>query len=151
MCRNLARLYALWQCEPAFKFTVESFSIFRSLFLALAFAGNAQNISFGLNMNILGINARKINPDNILAILSGCFYPRRPILKVEFSESGRSKNRPNRSSISRCQLDNSSPGFHLINSPNIIRTSFHFLSNRHLKFNSRSAAVKPLVPPFSDF
>jgi len=129
---NLARFYALRQSNPPFKLSVESFPIFRSFFLALSFAGNAQEISFRLNMNILGINTRKINPDNIIAILAVCFYPSVQLLK-EFSESGRWKNRPNRSSISRCQLDNSSPGFHLINSPNIIYILLSFSIESSLK------------------
>ena len=76
---NLARLYALWQCESPFKFSVESFPIFRSFFLGLSFPCDAQKISFRLNMNILGIDTRKINSYNIVTIFAVCFHPRRPV------------------------------------------------------------------------
>src|SRR5436190_324460 len=76
---NLARVYALRQSDPTFKLPVESFPIFRSLFLALSFPGDAEDIAFGLNMNVFGVNTWKINPDNIIAILAVCFHPRGPV------------------------------------------------------------------------
>src|SRR4030095_13419895 len=79
MCRNLARVHALWQCESPFKFSVEGFSIFRSLFPGFSFSCDAQKISFRLNMDILGIDTRKIDSYYIVAILAVCFNPRRPV------------------------------------------------------------------------
>jgi hypothetical protein len=58
-----------------FKLAVKSFPIFRSACLALSFTCDAQKISFGLNLNVLGVNPWKINADNVITVLAVCLHP----------------------------------------------------------------------------
>src|SRR6266850_3099305 len=79
MCSDLIRLYTLRQSDLPFKSAIEGFPIFRSIFLALSLPCDAEDISLGLNMNVFRVNARKIDSDNIIAILAVCFHPRGPV------------------------------------------------------------------------